>query len=339
MPRTCATMQHHFSLAAVSAEYRDARRTAEYQTQRLRALSRTQVLTIPVVVHVLYTEPLENVSDAQIESQIAVLNEDFRLLNPDHADIPAPFAPYAGDALLEFRLANRDPKGNATAGVVRTQVAAPFMYDRNDPDPTLALDRLIKRVPTGAEAWPRDSYLNLWVCPIEGGLLGYAQFPGGPASTDGVVINFTAFGTEATAEAPYDLGRTAVHEIGHWLNLLHIWGDDKGGCLQSDNVSDTPNQAGSNGQTPMFPSISCNNAPHGDMFMNYMDYTDDEAMYMFTKGQIDRMNATLLGTRASLALSKGWIDNTRAAQPGFQLRALGGVPPTTPTIFDGVDWV
>ena len=128
------------------------------------------------------------------------------------------------------------------------------------------------------DAWPSAQYLNLWVCPLAGGLLGYAQFPGGPAATDGVVILHSAFGINGTAAAPFNLGRTATHEIGHWLNLNHIWGDDGTGCSGTDNVADTPNQGGPNYGAPTFPHLSCSNGPNGDLFVNYMDYVDDRAI-------------------------------------------------------------
>ncbi|MEU7857016.1 M43 family zinc metalloprotease [Nonomuraea sp. NPDC049141] len=114
----------------------------------------------------------------------------------------------------------------------------------------------------------------------------------------------SAFGTTGTATPPFDGGRTATHEIGHWLNLYHIWGDDDGGCTTDDKVADTPNQAGSNTGVPTFPRVTCGNAPDGDMFMNYMDYTDDVSMFMFTKGQGTRMNACLEGTRASFLVAQ-----------------------------------
>lgn len=142
------------------------------------------------------------------------------------------------------------------------------------------------------DAWPAEQYLNIWVCEL-GDLLGYAQFPGGPLETDGVVVNYRAFGLGGTAEPPYHLGRTATHEVGHWLNLYHIWGDDGSGCGGTDEVDDTPNQAGPNTGTPTFPTISCDNAPNGDMFMNFMDYVDDDSMNMFTNGQVERMHSAL----------------------------------------------
>jgi hypothetical protein len=138
--------------------------------------------------------------------------------------------------------------------------------------------------------------------------LGYAQFPGGPADTDGVVIAYTAFGDTGTAAPPFDKGRTATHEIGHWLNLRHIWGDDcpsSNQCSGSDFVADTPNQECMNYSCPDFPHVSCNNDPNGDMFMNYMDYVDDPCMIMFTKGQSARMDAALAGPRSTILKSDG----------------------------------
>jgi hypothetical protein len=202
---------------------------------------------------------------------------------------------------------------------------------------------LIKSEGTGVAAWPRDDYLNLWVCALEGGLLGYSQFPGGAAATDGVVICTTSFGRVGNVIEHYNLGRTCVHEVGHWLNLLHIWGDDGNGCQHSDNISDTPNQGGANQGVPTFPTISCNNGPDGDMFMNYMDYVDDAAMFMFTRGQIDRMNATLAGPRASLQVSNGLPPQATGAVREMlrqQQRALlFKADEPRQQIFDGVEWV
>jgi hypothetical protein len=307
--RICATMEHHYLLADTDATYRQNRREIEIETRTARLAPRTTVLRIPVVVHVLYHTAEENIGVEQINSQISRLNLDYRLQNPDRIDIPQPFTPFAADTLIEFALAVRDPQGNPTTGITRTHTSkVAFPYNRTDLHATATLDSMIKFNEFGKSAWPRDSYLNLWVCKITGGLLGYAQFPGGAAATDGVVIANTAFGSGGIAAAPYNMGRTAVHEVGHWLNLLHIWGDDGGGCTHSDNVDDTPNQADSNGSSvkkTSFPHITCSNDPHGDMFMNYMDYVDDDTMVMFTKGQLERMNATLSGPRSLLEASEG----------------------------------
>ena len=143
-----------------------------------------------------------------------------------------------------------------------------------------------------------DKNLNLWVCALSNGILGYAQFPGGPAATDGVVIDYRAFGTTGTAAAPFDLGRTATHEIGHF-NLRHIWADTED-CSGSDYAADTPNAAGPNYGTPKFPHVSCGNGPNGDMFMNCMDYVDHDAMFVFTAQQVVRMRTALDEARPGL---------------------------------------
>ena len=354
--RICAAMDHHYMLAQTDSVYRQNRRALEAATTaRLAFAARTGVIRIPVVVHVLYHQDRENVGIDQIESQLVTLNRDFRLQNADRSDIPAAFQPLAADTLIEFALAVRDPQGRPTTGITRTQTSkVAFPYDPTDRLSTKKLDAMIKFGEFGHTAWPSASYLNLWVCTFSGGLLGYAQFPGGAAATDGVVIGNTYFGSGGITVPPYNLGRTAVHEVGHWLNLLHIWGDDNGGCTRSDNVDDTPNQANANGSNvkkSSFPHITCNNAPNGDMFMNYMDYVDDDTMVMFTKGQLERMNTTLAGPRASLALSQGLtpvpteriemvgVAPQAAARNMALMASVGNEHGNAPTsVFDGVDW-
>jgi hypothetical protein len=352
LKRTCATMEHHNFLAQTDSVYRQNRRELEVATRSARLAARTTLLRIPVVVHIIYHDDQDNLGLDQINSQIEALNRDYRFQNADRNDIPSAFAPFATDTLVEFALAVRDPQGNSTSGITRTYTSkVSFPYDRTDRLATEKLDAMIKFDEFGKAAWPRDTYLNLWTCRIAGGLLGYAQFPGGPAYTDGVVIANTAFGSGGIAAAPYNLGRTAVHEVGHWLNLLHIWGDDGGGCSNSDNVDDTPNQADSNGSNVKksnFPHISCNNGPNGDMFMNYMDYVDDDTMVMFSKGQLERMNSTLSGPRSALTASQGLtpITTERIAVPDAARLKLGtrlflsdesGHRPKNH--FDGVGWV
>ncbi|QXJ26604.1 zinc metalloprotease [Actinomadura graeca] len=270
-------------------------RALQYETGR-RSAVRNEVLTIPVVVHVVHNpaHPEQNVGDAQVHSQIDVLNRDFRAANADVSQVPEVWRPLVADARIEFALATRDPLGNPTEGITRIET------DRDGFDTS---DTVKAAETGGADPWPSDQFLNLWVCQLQGGLLGYAQFPGGPPQTDGVVILHTAFGTTGCAASPFDGGRTATHEIGHWLDLLHIWGDDDGACSNDDRVGDTPNQASSNTGKPAFPHVTCDNGPNGDMFMNYMDYVDDEAMFMFTRGQSERMDACLEGARASFVVA------------------------------------
>ena len=298
--RTCATMDVHRLLLSRDPSYARARDEIENQARLydrgLRSAERPGVTRIPVVVHVVWNTAAQNISDAQIASQIDVLNRDFRRTNPDVSNTPSPFLPLATDARVEFFLANVDPNGAPATGVNRRQTTV-ASFSSND---------AVKSQGTGgADAWPAARYLNIWVCQLGGGLLGYAQFPGGPAATDGVVILHSAFGTTGTAAPPFHLGRTATHEIGHWLNLNHIWGDDGTGCSGTDNVTDTPNQAGANIGTPTFPHVSCSNGPNGDMFMNYMDYVDDPAMFMFSAGQVTRMQACLDGPRSSIGTAAG----------------------------------
>ena len=287
--RTCACLQVHFGLLDQFPEFRANQARLHQYTQYVlnvgeRAL-RTGITTIPVVVHVLHRTAAENISDAQIKSQITVLNKDFRAKNTDITKVPAPFKDQVGDPRIVFHLATQDPQGRPTTGITRTTT------NRSSFGPD---DSMKQSSEGGVAPWDTQRYLNVWVCTLSGGLLGYAQFPGGPPETDGAVILNTAFGTKGTAAAPFNKGRTATHEIGHYLNLSHIWGESRiTTCTDSDFVTDTPNQFGPNTGKPSFPHVSCNNSPHGDMFMNYMDYVDDAAMFLFTKGQVARMQACL----------------------------------------------
>jgi Pregnancy-associated plasma protein-A len=296
--RTCGTMQVHERLLRTVPGYREARDASETHAWRsallLGMIGRAGSTRIPLVVHVVYKTDEQNISEEQIKSQIEVLSADYRKKNADLSSVPGVFQPVVADARIEFSLATTDPNGNPTNGITRTQTTVASFSD----------DDAVKSAATGgADPWPRDSYLNIWVCDLRGGLLGYAQFPGGPAATDGVVILYAAFGTMGTARAPFNRGRTATHEIGHWLNLRHIWGDDGDGCSGDDFVADTPNQGGPNYGKPEFPTISCMNGPYGDMFMNFMDYVDDAAMLMFTSGQVNRMQDTLDSSRSSIGSS------------------------------------
>ena len=303
--RKCGTMDVHRRLLSTSPEYAAARSRIETESQLMlrsaRDMLRAGVKRIPVVVHVVFNTAAQNVSDAQVQSQIDVLNRDFRKANTDVGAVPAPFKPLVADAEVEFFLTTQAPDGSPHSGITRTSTTVTSFSDD---------DRVKSTATGGTDAWPADRYLNLWVCPLGGGLLGYAQFPGGAAATDGVVINYTAFGTTGTATAPFHLGRTATHEVGHYLNLFHIWGDDGTGCGGSDEVADTPNQAGPNVGAPAFPHVSCGNAPNGDLFVNYMDYVDDPAMVMFTTGQATRMQACLAGPRASLSTGAGILSHS-----------------------------
>ena len=293
--RACGSMEVNERLAETYASLRENQSRIEAFTMRsmhsgLAERVARKLITVPVVVHVVYKKDEENISNAQIKSQIAVLNKDFRATNPDATNVPAPWTGFVADAKIEFKLATKDPRGKATNGITRTKTTrSSFGTD----------DSVKTKSGGGHPPWPAARYLNLWACNLGGGLLGYAQFPGGPARSDGVVILHSALGTSGTAAAPFNLGRTTTHEVGHWLNLRHIWGDQND-CSGTDFVSDTPNAQLPNFGTPTFPHVSCDNGPNGDMFMNYMDYVDDVAMFMFTPAQVTRMNATLAGPRSQI---------------------------------------
>jgi hypothetical protein len=286
----------HELLAETKPEYRARRLRVEEQTRNSIASGEAmrvvaKLIKIPVVVHVVYGTDEEDLSVAQVKSQIRVLNRDFRAKNPDKRNVPDVWKGLLADANVEFALATEDPNGDKASGITRTATTVA----------SFGPDNAVKSKKTGGvEPWPTDRYLNLWVCRLTDNLLGYAQFPGGPAATDGVVILYTAFGTQGVAQAPFDKGRTATHEIGHFLGLRHIWGD-RNDCSGNDFVADTPAAQQANMGKPTFPHITCNNGPNGDMFMNYMDYVDDDAMFMFTTSQVARMNATLAGPRKKLA--------------------------------------
>jgi hypothetical protein len=265
--RVCGTMDLDAQLRAEDPGYAERRNQIEEFTQNFIATqdaepgSRT-VYTIPVVVHIVHNTatPAENISDAQVYSQMDVLNEDFRRLNADASSTPSSFLDEAADAEINFCLATTDPSGLATTGITRTSTTkTSFTTSSND----------VKFATYGKAAWDRNKYLNIWVCDISGGVIGYAQFPGGSASTDGVVIDYAYFGSGGSATAPYNLGRTATHEVGHWLNLYHIWGDDGTGCAGSDLVSDTPNQADENYGCPSVVRISCSNTPCKNLWMEW----------------------------------------------------------------------
>ncbi|NNL16631.1 MAG: zinc metalloprotease [Flavobacteriaceae bacterium] len=220
------------------------------------------VINIPVYVHVIYSNSQQNISDSQINSQITVLNDDFRRTNNDANQTPSEFADVAADTEIEFNLAGVFRHSNSTSSW-GTNDAMKAAYPPVTP----------------------ETHLNIWVCNIGGGILGYAQFPGGSAATDGIVVSPQYFGTQGYVSAPFDEGRTATHEVGHYLNLRHIWGD--GRCNRDDFVSDTPKSDRPNYGCP----LSAYHCRSNDQFMNYMDYTNDDCMNLYTQGQKVRMRA------------------------------------------------
>ena len=238
-------------------------------------------IVIPVVVNVLYRTSAENISDSQIQSQINVLNKDYTATNSDFSSTPAEFATVAANIGITFELVK----------IVRKSTTKTSWGTR---------DAMKSSKKGGIDPTTPSTTLNIWACKIGNGILGYAQFPGGSQATDGVVIDSKYFGLSASNSYPYNLGRTATHEVGHWMNLRHIWGDSSCG---NDLVADTPVAKTSNFGVPAYPYVSLCLPTHNEMTMNYMDYTDDRGMYMFTNGQKTRMSALFVsgGIRAGFA--------------------------------------
>jgi len=253
------------------------------------------ILIIPVVVHVIHNgDPVgsnENIDDLFIMAQLDQITDDFRKFNPDASTAWA----QAADTEIQFCLAQIDPNGDPTTGILRHDISGgPWTqntFNSNVKPQTI---------------WDRDQYMNFWIADLNGGLLGYAQFPGGSANTDGIVCKYNTIGSLATpytSNAPYNVGRVAAHEAGHWLNLRHIWGDESG-CSGSDFCADTPNQAGNTSGCPSgVVTDACANTSPGKMYQNYMDYTDSDCMNIFTQDQSDRMWAAVNTSRPGLITS------------------------------------
>ena len=292
---TSATIRRNCASQDVLAEQLAADPTLAIRMNEIEAFTQNRIskpnsnfrlvngkIVIPVVVNVLYRTTAENISDAQIQSQIDVLNKDFTATNPDFANVPAEWSGVKANIDITFELVKINRKATTkTSWGTRDAMKS---TKKGGLDPT---------TPT--------TTLNLWACTIGGGILGYAQFPGGSTATDGVVIDSKYFGLSSAASAPYNLGRTGTHEVGHWMNLRHIWGDASCG---NDLVADTPVAKTANYGVPTYPYASTCLPAHNEMTMNYMDYTDDNGMYMFTNGQKARITAIFATGGARAAIGK-----------------------------------
>ncbi len=253
----------------------------------------SSIITIPVVVHVLYHTSNENISDAQIQSQIDVLNTDYARLNEDTFLTPVPWKSIAANVGIQFCLAAITPDSVPTNGIERKYTDNTSWSNYDDMKFSNS---------GGLNVWNRDYYMNIWVGNLGGNFLGVTSSIAIQPQYDGMCISYKAFGRVGShLDHRYNLGRTVTHETGHWLGLTHIWGDDFGGCNGTDGINDTPNQEDNTYGCPLFPvTDSCSSTYPGIMFMNYMDYTDDACMNMFTLDQAVKMNAVLNTTRNSI---------------------------------------
>jgi hypothetical protein len=265
-------------------------------TNQSNSLSAEKTITIPVVVHVVHNQPVENITDVQIRSQIDALNADFSRTNNDFSKVPSVFAKVSANVNIRFELAKVDPMGRPTTGIIRRKSTRMMWTD----------DDKIKSIANGGSTtWDARSYLNIWVCNTVPGLTGYSTFPGADRTIDGIVVRYDAFGTTGKLMAPFNKGRTLTHEVGHWMGLKHLWGDVQCG---DDGIQDTPKQRGGNSGDPIFPRVTaCNSSAEGEMFMNFMDFTNDASMGMFTEGQkrVMRSQFETGSSRASLLQSSG----------------------------------
>jgi len=278
-------------LAQVDA-FTSARTNSQGNAQRV--MGAPEKITIPVVFHVLYHTPQENVDKTSLDRLIAALNRDFNKKNSDTSNIPSVFKPYATSMGFEFKLATMDPQGRGTTGIIKKYT--PVLYWMSD-------DKMKFSESYGDDAWDSKSYLNIWICTMKD-VMGYSTFPGMDPLKDGVVLAIKdIFNTHGTTPGKNDL-RTVVHEVGHWVNLYHIWGEDYCG---DDKVDDTPKQGSYTPGCPSGTRVTCSNGPTGDMYMNFMDFTDDVCMNMFTAGQRKRARAIFEagGPRNSILYSKG----------------------------------
>jgi hypothetical protein len=326
---TTETPKRKCGNTTVDAKYEEAFQKMILKHQQFTNGKKASIVyNIPIIFHVIHTGQAigtgYNLSLTQINSQITRLNADYRKLNSDFSTYvtQSGLSSVAADCEITFCAAKVSPTGAVLAepGVDRILASSKGW---TSPPYTASSSYLENTVKAGS-SWDPTKYFNVWVTEMGGGILGYAQFPtvpsgttpitdmvgqGGAANTDGVVINYSNLGVSGSANAPYNMGRTLTHESGHWLGLWHIWGDDFGSCSGSDYTTDTPNQDSENYTCPTTNGAvvtdGCTASSPGVNYQNYMDYSDDKCMVMFTAGQKARIQAVMANCvrRASLNTS------------------------------------
>lgn len=253
------------------------------------------IATIPVVFHVVLPNGA-TVTDQQILAQIDTLNKDYSGTNGDSVNIPSYFKPLFGKSIIRFCLAQQGPDGLPTTGIT---------YQSTN-QTSFPNDNTVKHAATGGtDAWNTEKYYNVWICPLANNILGFATFPNDNVPADqGVVIDYRSLpGGSFTG---FNTGKTLSHETGHYFNLYHIWGDDNGACSGTDFIDDTPNQGNFTSGAPVgVKTDNCTTVSPGIMYQNYMDYTNDASLVMFTTQQVTRMETALTLYRSSLLTSSG----------------------------------
>lgn len=260
-----------------------------------------QKIEIPIVFHVLYNSPNENISEDLLRSQIDAINQDYSRIDPQTSELPKRFTNRVASPGITFCLAQTDPFGNPSNGIVRKQV---FESNIANKTKTISGERMAKDSELGGQsAWDTERYLNVWIAARNDGITGDATFPNDPSETesDGIVLDYNVVGYRPDDEGPFNLGRTLTHEIGHYLNVFHLYGSETGCFNDDDLVDDTPNQFGPYYGQCQEEVASCGDR---DMDTNFMNFRDDNCIFYFTRGQVDRMIQTLFTTRYSLISSE-----------------------------------
>lgn len=321
----CGYDLHISNRALIDPQYLSKRAEIDQQISNfaINSVNRSEeVLRIPVVFHVIYNNEIQNLSDEKIQEQLDILNQDYGRLNADTSNTREEFLPVAASTGIEFYLAQWDPEGNPTTGITHTQTDQATFFNLQ-----FDLNRMKSSSTGGVDAWDVNHYMNIWVCnlaiPILNTplVLGFATPPNGapnwPAGSaaeepqfDGVVLHYEVVGENLNATgalSTVNRGRTATHEVGHYLGLRHIWGDAQGqdGCSVDDGIEDTPNCAEAQQQTCDYTTNTCADSPidFPDQIENYMDYSDENCMNMFTQQQANAMRYVVENFRQDLLLS------------------------------------